>query len=64
MLQLHVLCFFNACTCETDLLEAQQAEDAVIELQLSAMALIHLLQDGHQLDASLRRVAAVDLVGS
>lgn len=52
------------CTCEADLLKAQQAEDAVIELQLSAMALIHLIQDAHQLYASLRWVAAVNLVGS
>lgn len=28
------------------------------------MALVHLVQDAHQLDASLRRVAAVNLVGS
>lgn len=54
----------HMCTCEADLLEAEQAKDAVIELQLSAMALVHLIQDAHQLNASLRRVAAVNLVGS
>lgn len=59
-----VCCVLYTCTCEADLLEAEQAEDAVIELKLSAMALVHLVQDAHQLDASFRRVAAVNLVGS
>lgn len=40
-------------TCVADLLEAEQAEDAVVELHLLAVALVHLIEDLHQLIACL-----------
>lgn len=40
-------------TCVADLFEAEQTEDAVIELHLLAVALVHLIQDLHQLVACL-----------
>lgn len=39
--------------CVADLLEAEQAEDAVVELHLLAVALVHLIEDLHQLIACL-----------
>lgn len=40
-------------TCVADLLKAEQAEDAVVELHLLAVALVHLIEDLHQLIACL-----------
>lgn len=40
-------------TCVADFLKAEQAEDAVIELHLLTMALVHLIEDLHQLVACL-----------
>ena len=50
-------------TCEAYLLVAEQAEDAVVELHVSAVALVHLPKDPHQLGARLVGVAAFALVG-
>ena len=66
-----LVCFACVCfamcvlvsTCEADLLVAEQAEDAVVELELPAVALVHLSQDAHQLAARLGGVAALALVG-
>ena len=49
-------------TCVADLLEAEQAEDAVVELHLLAVALVHLVQDLHQLIARLGWVGTRGLV--
>lgn len=49
-------------TCVADLLEAEQAEDAIVELHLFAVALVHLVQDLHQLIARLGWVGARGLV--
>ena len=54
----------SVCTCESDLRKAEQAENAVIELQLSTMTLVHRLQDTHQFNASLGWVAAFHLMGT
>lgn len=45
-------------TCVANLLKAEQAEDAVVQLHLLAVALVHLAQDLHQLVARLGRVGA------
>uniref|UniRef100_A0A8C9MUB0 Vacuolar protein sorting-associated protein 28 homolog n=1 Tax=Serinus canaria TaxID=9135 RepID=A0A8C9MUB0_SERCA len=45
-----------------DLLEAEQAEDAVVELHLLLARLVHLVQDVHQLVARLGGVGALGLV--
>ena len=50
-------------TCEADLLVAEQAEDAVVELHVPAVALVHLAQYAHQLGARLVGVGALALVG-
>ncbi len=52
------------CTCKADLLKAQQAEDAVVELELSAMALVHLVQDAHQLHAGFGWVGTLCLMSA
>lgn len=49
-------------TCIADLFEAEQAEDAVVELHLLAVALVHLIQDLHQLVACLGWVGTGGLV--
>ena len=49
-------------TCKADLLVAEQAEDAVVELHVSAVALVHLSQYAHQLCTSLRGMGALALV--
>lgn len=50
-------------TCKADLLVAEQAEDAVVELHVSAVALVHISQNAHQLRPSLGGVGALALVG-
>lgn len=52
----------SALTCVTDLLEAQQAEDAVVQLHLLLVALVHLVQDLHQLITGFGGVATLGLV--
>lgn len=49
-------------TCKPDLLVAEQAKDAVVELHVSAVALVHLSQDSHQLCTSLGRMGALALM--
>lgn len=49
-------------TCEADLFVAEQAEDAVVELHVSAVVLVHLSQDSHQLRASLGGMGALTLM--
>lgn len=49
-------------TCEADLLVAQQAEDAVVQLHVSAVVLLHLPQNAHQLRARLGGMRALTLV--
>lgn len=49
-------------TCEADLLVAEQAEDAVVQLHVPAVALLHLPQDAHQLRARLGGMRALALV--
>lgn len=56
------LIIFSACTCEADLLVAEQAEDAVVELHVSAVVLLHLSQYAHQFRPSLGRMGALALV--
>lgn len=51
-----------ACTGEADLLVAKQAEDAVVELHVSAVALVHLSQYPHQLRAGLGGMGTLALV--
>lgn len=53
---------FFVCTCKPDLFVAQQAEDAVIELHVSAVVLVHLSQYPHQLCTSLGGMGALALV--
>lgn len=49
-------------TCEADLLVAEQAEDGVVQLHVSAVVLLHLPQDAHQLRPGLGGVRALALV--
>lgn len=49
-------------TCKADLFIAEQAEDAVIELHVSAVALVHLSQYSHQLCTSLGGMGALALM--
>lgn len=50
------------CTCKPNLLIAKQAKDAVVELHVSAVVLVHLAQDPHQLHTRLSRVGALALM--
>lgn len=49
-------------TCVTDLLKAEQTEDAVVQLHLLAVALVHLVEDLHQLVARLGGVGTGSLM--
>lgn len=49
-------------TCKPDLFVAEQAEDAVIELHVSAVVLVHLSQYSHQLCTSLSGMGALALM--
>lgn len=51
-------------TCIADLLKAEQAEDAVVQLHLLLVGLVHLIQNLHQLVPGLGRVSALRLVDS
>lgn len=48
--------------CEADLLIAEQTKDAVIELHVSAVTLVHLSQYSHQLCTSLSGMGALTLM--
>lgn len=43
-------------TCKSDFLIAKEAEDAVVELCVSAVALVHFSQNSHQLSTRLSRM--------
>lgn len=43
-------------TCKSDFLIAEEAEDAVVELRVSAVALVHFTQNSHQLSTRLSRM--------
>lgn len=49
-------------TCKPDLLVTEQAEDAVVELHVSTVVLIHLSQYTHQFRASLGGMGALTLM--
>ncbi len=49
-------------TCKADLFIAKQAEDAVVELHVSAVALVHFSQYSHQLCTSLGGMGALALM--
>lgn len=59
LLSLSLMCI---CTCKPDLLVAEQAKDTVVELHVSAVALVHLSQYSHQLCTSLSGMGALALV--
>ena len=50
------------CTCKADLFITKQAEDAVVELHVPAVVLIHLAQYAHQLCPGLGGMGALVLV--
>lgn len=50
------------CTCKPDLLVAEQAKDAVVELHVSVVILVHLSQYCHQLCTCLSGVGALALM--
>lgn len=49
-------------TCKANLFVTKQAEDAVVELHVPAVVLIHLSQHPHQLCPSLGGMAALQLM--
>lgn len=49
-------------TCKTDLFITEQAEDAIVELHVSAVVLIHLSQYTHQFCPSLGGMGALALM--
>lgn len=57
-----LLIISDACTCEANLLIAEQAEDAVVELHVSAVVLLHLSQYAHQFRPGLGWMGALALV--
>lgn len=50
------LFIWGGVTCKPNLLVTQQAEDAVVQLHVSAVALVHLSQYSHEFCSSLRGV--------
>lgn len=58
----HITTLYLFFTCKPDLLVAEQAEDAVIELHVSAVGLVHLSQYCHQLCTSLSGMGALALM--
>lgn len=58
----HVQHVHHVYTCKPNLFVAEQAEDAVVELHVSAVVLVHLSQDSHQLCTGLSGMGALALM--
>ena len=59
MLTVHV----SVCTCEANLLKAEQIEDGTVQCELPAVLPVHGTPEAHQLLPTLARMATLNLVG-